>query len=195
MPVDKNKLGKVQVFTGHGKGKTSAAIGLALRAAGHGLKVRFIQFLKQGYTGERFMFEKIPNIKFTAYGARCRNWKAHEEEIRNGTFEGFCRECFKPYEEDKERALEGLKEAKECVTNSEWDVVILDEITVACKYGHIEPSQILNLLENKAKNTELVFSGRYAPDSLKNIADLITTMQPTKHYFSNGLMARKGIEF
>lgn len=195
MPVDKAKLGMVHVYTGHGKGKTSAGIGLAMRAAGHGLNVRFIQFMKQGYTGERFIFEKFPNISFSAYGARCKNWEMHEQEIQNGTFEGFCRDCFKPYDEDKEMAQKGLIEAKKACQTRKWNVLVLDELTVALHYGHVQISQILDLIKSKDVNIEMIFCGRYAPKELKDAADLVSTIQPTKHYFSKGLMARKGIEF
>lgn len=195
MPVQKTKLGKVHVFTGHGKGKTSAAIGVAVRAAGHDLKVRFIQFMKQGYTGERFIFDKITNIKFSAFGSRCKNWETHEEEIRKGTFEGFCRDCFKPYAEDLPMCQKGLLEAKKCSSSGRWDVVILDELTIAIKYKYLQVQDALDLIREKHPNTELVFSGRFAPQELKDAADLVTTMQPTKHYFNKGLDARKGIEF
>ena len=195
MSVDRSTLGKVMVFTGLGKSKTTAAVGQAVRSAGHGLRVRFIQFLKQGYTGERFILEQLPQVKFSAYGSRCRNWEQHEREIKAGTFQSFCRDCFKPYPEDAPRAREGLAEARRCLSDGSWDLVVLDELTMAIKLGHLKLEEVLSVVGSKAKHTELIITGRFAPQALLEKADLVTEMRAVKHYFNKGFMARKGIEF
>jgi len=174
----KLERGLVQVYTGNGKGKTSAAFGLALRAIGRGLKVYVIQFIKGGFDyGELYIVDKLPNLKLKAFG--------------RGKFV-----TVKPPEkEDVKLAEEALQLAKEIVENGEYDVVVLDEINVALNLKLISLEEVLELIKNKPKHVELVLTGRYAPDEIIEIADLVTEMKEVKHPFNKGLEARKGIEY
>lgn len=174
----KLERGLVQVYTGNGKGKTSAAFGLALRAIGRGLKVYIIQFIKGGFDyGELYIVDKLPNLKLKAFG--------------RGKFV-----TVKPPEkEDIKLAEEALQLAKEIVENGEYDVVVLDEINVALNLKLISLEEVLKLIKNKPKHVELVLTGRYAPDEIIEIADLVTEMKEVKHPFNKGFQARKGVEY
>ena len=168
--------GFVQVYTGDGKGKTTAALGLALRAAGAGLRVYFGQFIKNADYSE---------IKALARFADCI------------TVRQFGRGCFlltEPAPEDRaaaRRALEGLSEA---LTSGNYDLVIADEANVAVALGLIEPDDLVALIDRRPPEVELVLTGRGAPDAVLARADLVTEMRCVRHYYDRGVLARPGIE-
>jgi cob(I)alamin adenosyltransferase len=156
--------GLVQVYTGEGKGKTSAAFGSALRAIGRGLKVYIIQFIKGGFDcGELYVVEKLPNLKVKAFG-RGR----------------FVTEV-PPNEEDVKLAKEAFDLAGKVVGSGEYDIVILDEINVAVSLRLIDVKEVVKLVKNKPPNVELVLTGRYAPKEIIESADLVTEMKEVKH--------------
>jgi len=170
--------GLVQVYTGNGKGKTSAAFGLALRAAGRGLKVYIIQFIKGGFDyGELYVIDKIPNITLKAFG--------------RGKFVT----AKPPDKEDVKLAKEALKLANGIVKSGEYDVIILDEVNVALSLGLIGLEEVLTLIETRPIHVELVLTGRSVPEEIVQIADLVTEMKEVKHPYSKGLPARNGIEY
>jgi cob(I)alamin adenosyltransferase len=170
--------GLVQVYTGDGKGKTSAAFGLALRAVGRGLKVYIIQFIKGGFDyGELYIVEKIPNLKLSTFG-RGR----------------FVTEI-PPSEEDSKLAREAFELAKKVVKSGEYDVVVLDEVNVALNLKMISLDEAMDLIKNKPKHVELILTGRYAPTQIIDAADLVTEMREIKHPYAQGVPPRKGIEF
>jgi len=175
--LTKLEKGLVQVYTGAGKGKTSAAFGLALRAIGRGLKVYVVQFIKGGFDyGELYVIDKLPNLTLKAFG--------------RGKFV-----VAKPPErEDVELAEEALRLAKKVVSGGEYDVVVLDEVNVALSLKLISLDDVLRLVKTKPKHVELVLTGRSAPDEIIEAADLVTEMREVKHPFSKGFPARKGIE-
>ena len=168
--------GFVQVYTGDGKGKTTAALGLALRAAGAGLRVYFGQFIKNADYSE---------IKALARFADCI------------TVRQFGRGCFlltEPAPEDRaaaRRALEGLSEA---LTSGDYDLVIADEANVAVALGLIEANDLVGLIDLRPEQVELVLTGRGAPDAVLARADLVTEMRCVRHYYDRGVLARQGIE-
>ncbi|MGB9676045.1 MAG: cob(I)yrinic acid a,c-diamide adenosyltransferase [Candidatus Bathyarchaeales archaeon] len=169
--------GLVQVYTGNGKGKTTAAFGLALRAIGRGLKVYVIQFIKGGFDyGELYIVDKLPNLTLKAFG--------------RGKFI-----VDKPSSEDIKSAEEALSLAESVVKSGEYDIVILDEINVALKLKLISLERVLELIKNKPKHVELVLTGRYAPNEIIEVADLVTEMKEVKHPYNKGCQARRGIEF
>ena len=176
--MPKLERGLVQVYTGDGKGKTSAAFGLALRAIGRGLKVYIIQFIKGGFDyGELYMVDKLPNLELKAFG---RGRFVMEKP---------------PRKEDINLAQKALQLAKEVVKSGKYDIVILDEINVALNLKLINPEEVLKLIKNKPKHVELVLTGRCAPDEIIEAADLVTEMKEVKHTFNKGFQARKGIEY
>ena len=170
--------GLVQVYTGNGKGKTSAAFGLALRAVGRGLKVYVIQFIKGGFDyGELYVIDKLPNLTLKSFG--------------RGKFIT----TKPPEKEDVTLAEQALKLAKEVVESREYDVVVLDEINVALHLKLISLEEVLEIAKNKPRHVELVLTGRNAPNEIVEIADLVTEMIEVKHPFNKGFKARKGIEY
>ncbi|MDH5793356.1 MAG: cob(I)yrinic acid a,c-diamide adenosyltransferase [Candidatus Bathyarchaeota archaeon] len=176
--MPKLEKGLVQVYTGNGKGKSSAAFGLALRAIGRGLKVYIIQFIKGGFDyGELYIVDKLPNLTLKAFG---RGKFVTEKP---------------PGKADVELAEEAFALAEEVVKSGEYDIVILDEINVALNLKLIQIEKVLELIKNKPKHVELVLTGRYAPNEIIEAADLVTEMKEVKHPFNKGFQARKGIEY
>lgn len=172
------KIGTVQVYTGDGKGKTTAALGQALRAVGHGRKVIVIQFMKgQINYGELKAAENIPGLKIEQYGL--------PTFVERGN----------PSKEDKELARKGIERAKEVIRGAKYDIVILDEINVAVEYGLVGLSELLGLIKAKPPGLELVLTGRYAAKEIIELADLVTEMKEIKHHYQKGIQAREGIEY
>lgn len=170
--------GCIQVYTGNGKGKTTAALGLALRAAGHGLKTFIGQFLKARPSGEIEAVKRLsPLIRIEQFGR-----------------EGFILVKDGPDDEDVSKARAGLARSLQAMLSREYRIVVLDEINTAVHFGLIPESEVLELLARKPKDVEVVLTGRYAPDSFIEIADLVTEMAERKHYHSRGVKAREGIE-
>lgn len=168
--------GYVQVYTGDGKGKTTAALGLALRAAGAGLSVFFLQFLKSGGYSE---IEALKNLadRITV-----------EQAGRGCLIRGA------PEAEDIAAAQRGLARAREILTAGRHPVVILDEANVAASLGLFPVQELLDLIRLKPEGTELVLTGRYAHPEVIARADLVTEMKAVKHYYDKGVAARNGIE-
>ena len=170
--------GLTQVYTGNGKGKTSAAFGLALRAIGRGLKVYVIQFIKGGFDyGELYVVKQLPNFKMAAFGRG-----------------KFITEM-PPTEQDVKLAREALDLAQEVVSGGEYDIIVLDEINVALNLRLIGVDQVIHLIKNKPKHVELILTGRYAPPEVIEVADLVTEMREIKHPYTRGISPREGIEY
>jgi len=170
--------GFVQVYTGNGKGKSSAAFGLALRAIGRGLKVYIIQFIKGGFDyGELYIVDKLTNLTLKTFGRGKFVTEKPPEKV------------------DVELAEKALALAEDVVKSGEYDVVILDEINVALNLKLIKIEKVVELVRNKPKHVELVLTGRYAPNQIIEAADLVTEMKDVKHPFNKGYPARKGIEY
>ena len=178
MVKPKLEKGLVQVYTGNGKGKTSAAFGLALRAIGNGFKVFVIQFIKGGFDyGELQAVKFLPNLELRAFG--------------RGKFIS----KMPPDKEDVRLAREGFELAKRVIERGDFDIVILDEINVAIHLKLIKLDEVLNLILNKPKHVELVLTGRNAPAEIADVADLVTEMKEVKHPYASGVQPRKGIEY
>lgn len=176
--MDEGRLarGYVQVYTGDGKGKTTAAFGLALRAAGAGLRVFIAQFVKGMHYSELDAVERFSDqITIKQYGRGCF--------IHN-----------KPTEEDIEAARRGLADVSGLLAAGEHDVVILDEANIATYYELFTVDELLQLIDSKPNHVELVITGRKADPRLIDRADLVTEMREAKHYYEQGVVARKGIE-
>jgi len=168
--------GYIQVYTGDGKGKTTAALGLALRAAGAGMKVYIAQFVKGMKYAELDIIPKLKdNIEIKQYGRGC---------FIHG----------KPEKEDREKARQGLEEVKQLIAQGKHDIVILDEANIAVYYDLFSIDELLETIKNKPDNIEIVVTGRKAHPKLIEAADLVTEMKEIKHYYTKGIEARKGIE-
>ena len=172
------KKGLLHVYTGNGRGKTTSAIGLAVRALGRNWKVYLIQFMKGYYNyGELQTLSKFENLKIIQFGTPEFVSKKH------------------PKKEDIEHAVEGLNFAKELIMRGEYDMVILDEINVAVDFGLLDKNEIIELIKNRPSHVELILTGRNAPSEFIELADYVTEMKEIKHPFMKGLLAREGIEY
>lgn len=169
--------GLVLINTGPGKGKTTAALGQAMRAAGQGLRVLIIQFIKgrRGY-GEMEALKKFDNIELRRTGLGL---------IKDG-------EDLEPH---RKAARQGWDMAQSEVNSGEWDMVVLDEIWVAAKRGFVSAEEVADLIKNKPPRLHLVLTGRYCPEALYDLADMVTVMQAIKHHMDAGVEAQRGVEF
>ena len=171
--------GLVLVFTGNGKGKTTAALGMALRAWGHGMKVLVLQFIKSQQCGEHLAAEKMqPGLEIRPLGLGFINFNDPADVARQ-----------------KKAAQEVLKQVTAAMTSGDYHLLILDEILYAINYGLIELSAVLSLLVQKPESLHLVLTGRDVPPEIIEQADLVTEMREVKHPYQQGIAAQKGIEF
>lgn len=180
METQKNKLtkGYVQIYTGNGKGKTTAAIGQAVRAAGFGLKTYIVQFMKE------YPYNELKGL------IHLKEWIIIEQ---------FCGDDFVyrkelPDKMEIDKARRGLEKAKAKMLNGDFDIIILDEVCVAIYFGLFNDEEILTFIKQKPDNIEIILTGRYCPDKLIERAELVTEMKEIKHYYQDGIAARKGIE-
>jgi cob(I)alamin adenosyltransferase len=170
-------IGLVQVYTGDGKGKTTAALGLALRACGHGLSVYMIEFMKGDIEyGELKAAQWIPNLTIIQFGRPDFVDKENPEKV------------------DIEFANKALEHANDIISSGNHDIVILDELNVAIDFKLVGVKEVLTLIDSKPKHIELVITGRNAPKEILNRADLVTNMENIKHPYDNGVSARCGID-
>jgi cob(I)alamin adenosyltransferase len=171
--------GYIQIYTGNGKGKTTAALGLIMRALGSGMNIFLCQFMKNNDTGELNIlkqFEKQIDVIQCGLGKFCTN--------RDN-----------PGQDHIDAAQAGFQEAKEAIDSGRYDLIVLDEINVAVYYNLISVEDLISLLKNKPEKTELILTGRYAEQKIYEYADLITEMKEIKHYYKIGVQQRKGIEY
>lgn len=171
--------GFVQIYTGNGKGKTTAALGQAVRAAGSGLKSFIVQFMKNCPYGE------IHSLSFLS------DWITIEQY---GDYM-FVLEKKLPADNDIMVAHKALQQARKAMVSGKYDIVILDEICIALHYNLVTLEEVFLLLADKPKHVEVILTGRYCPKELLDKADLVTEMKEIKHYYQKGVLARKGIEF
>lgn len=179
--MDGLKQGYVQIYTGNGKGKTTAALGQAIRAAGNGLKVYMIQFLKTGNSGE-LEIAKILGDRFEIFRFQTQEgffWNLNDEE-----------KAIVKSEVDK-----AFDFANKVVKTNSCDVLILDEIMAVISNKLLQDKQIIEIIDNKPSNMELILTGRNAPETIVSKADLVTEMKKVKHYIDKGIFAREGIEY
>ncbi len=173
-----SRKGLIQVFTGDGKGKTTAALGQAMRAAGHGFKVYIVQFMKGWpYYGELKTVGQHPNITIKQFGRP--NFVDRDN----------------PDSVDIQMAREALDHSREVVMSGEYDLVILDEVNVALEWKLIELQDLLSLMEEKPEHVELILTGRYAHPEVIAKADQVTEMREIKHPYHKGVVGRRGIDY
>lgn len=172
----RKEKGYIHLYTGNGKGKTTAAVGLAVRAVGAGKKVYIAQFVKgMIYSEIKALLQYLPSIEAKQYGL----------------------ECFinrKPTEDDIVAAQNGLVEVSEIIQSGVYDVLVLDEVTIAIYFKLFSVTDLIDILKLKPEQTEIIITGRYAPQELIELADLVTEMKEVKHYYQKGVLSREGID-
>ena len=174
----KENLGLVHVYTGNGKGKTTAALGLCLRALGCGLNVAMVQFMKpEQDSGEYTMSKNIDKFTLMPCGL---SHLVNPKKITEG---------------DRAAAKEALQIAKDLLYSGKYDLFVMDEVNVAMGWGLIDAKEVIDILIDRPENTEVVLTGRYAPDEIIGFADLVTEMRMVKHPFDKGIGSRKGVEY
>jgi len=171
------KPGLIMVFTGDGKGKTTAAVGQAVRALGHGYRVFMIHFMKGRDYGEFLATEHMPNLTVVRAGRDCFVCRDNPDPI------------------DTELAKEGFARAEKAILSGDYDMVVLDEINVAVDYGLIAEEELLNLLKKKPDRVSVILTGRGASAELVKIADMVSEVLAIKHHYDKGAECCKGIEY
>lgn len=167
----------IQVYTGNGKGKTTAAIGLTMRALGANLKVLFAQFLKGQRSSELSILENLNNLTLRRYG-------------------GLDYIIINPIEEDYIEAEDGFEEIKKLTKENKYDIIVLDEMNLVLYYELIELDDFLDFLyETNTENIEIVLTGRHADRKILNMADLITEMKEVKHYYTDDSTPKLGVDY
>ncbi len=176
MAVEKSKLGLVHIYTGEGKGKTSAGMGLIVRALGRGLKVKIIQLFKRD-TGEQFFFENsgIKYLQFKPLHPYFKNYDPTQIESLKKEFSEFWEEALRDIDE--------------------YDLILIDELGPGLNWKVISEELVFDLIENKPRNTELVFTGRDFPESVKEKVDYVSEIKKIKHPYDKGILAREGVEY
>ncbi|MCJ7828320.1 MAG: cob(I)yrinic acid a,c-diamide adenosyltransferase [Dehalococcoidia bacterium] len=170
--------GLVEIFTGEGKGKTSAALGAIVRALGHGLRVYIVFFMKGDFPyGEQKILCQFPNCTVERFGFQEFVDPAH----------------VKP--EEREEARKALEAARKAMLSLKYDIVILDEVNVAAAWKLIDVDDVIKVIHDKPENIELILTGRYADPKLIELADLVTDMVKVKHPYDKGILSRKGIDY
>lgn len=170
--------GLIQVYTGNGKGKTTASLGLAVRALGHGAKVHIVFFMKGPFPyGEREILSKLSNLSFEVFGF---DRLTDPNNVK---------------EEEKEQARLALRASVSAIQSGNYDLVILDEINVASAWKLIDVRDVMDVIGGKPASVEVVLTGRYADKRIIESADLVTNMDEVKHPYRKGIEARKGIEY
>jgi cob(I)alamin adenosyltransferase len=178
LPSESTGRGLVQVFTGEGKGKTTAALGCAIRALGHGLHVYIVFFMKGDYPyGERNTLAKLTDVTIASFG---------QEEF-------VFRDNIKP--EQIKQANQALISAREAMLSGKYDLIILDEVNITVAFNLIAIDEVVNLIKDKPQNVDLILTGRLADPRIIDLADLVTEMKNIKHPFDKGREARRGCEY
>ena len=176
--MSKLKQGFVQIYTGNGKGKSTAAIGQAVRAAGFGLKTYIAQFMKEYPYNELISLKNLSEwISIEQFGG---DEFVYKKEL--------------PNEEELAKAQKGLQSAREKMLSGEYDLIILDEAIVAIYFKLIATRELIEIIKAKPQNVELILTGRYCPTEIIELADLVTEMKEVKHYYQKGITSRRGIE-
>ncbi len=171
--------GLIHIYTGDGKGKTTAATGLAVRACGAGRRVYIVSFLKTAQSGEIDFINSIKCGNLKVFRFECEHGFVHDNRD-----DGICK--------DTKEALGFINDA---LKNEKCDMLVLDEIICSYNFGYVTKEEIKEIIENKPCGCELVLTGRRAPDWLVDMADYVTEMKAVKHPYNEGIDARKGIEF
>ncbi|MCX8202501.1 MAG: cob(I)yrinic acid a,c-diamide adenosyltransferase [Candidatus Micrarchaeota archaeon] len=188
----KLELGLIQIFYGDGRGKTSAAIGTAIRAAGHGLNVAVIQFLKDGSISGEYNYLKKHKIKILQLGPSAG--KKYDKMVKEGKAR-LIKEYFTYDRKIIENSKKGLTLAEKLISSGKYDLVVLDEVNTAAAFGHFSYDDIIRVLKKKHEKTEVIMTGFKPDERLIEMADLVSEVKKIKHPFDRGILARWGVDY
>lgn len=182
--------GLIQIYTGNGKGKTTAAIGQAMRAQSHGFKIAFVQFIKAGH--DQKAIKLIPDVTYYYFGLPHEQfgWLHH---LKPGTQPNPT--YLKHLKTLRSKIYAGWQKAVQLIESNNYDIIVLDELNLAFYFNLLTTDEIIKVLKNKPTSLEIIITGRQAPPELIKIADLVTDMTEVKHPYKLGIIARKGIEY
>jgi cob(I)alamin adenosyltransferase len=176
--MSKLEKGYIQIYTGNGKGKSTAAIGQAVRAAGYGLRTYIAQFMKE------YPYNELKSLELLSEWITIEQFAGDDFVYRKEM----------PNKLEMDKARRGLEKAKAKMLKGQYDLIILDEILVSIHFGLFNDEEVMTFMKMKPDNVELILTGRYCPDKILDAADLVTEMKVIKHYYQEGVLARRGIE-
>jgi cob(I)alamin adenosyltransferase len=176
--MSKLEKGYIQIYTGNGKGKSTAAIGQAVRAAGYGLRTYIAQFMKE------YPYNELKSLELLSEWITIEQFAGDDFVYRKEL----------PSKVEMDKARRGLETAKAKMLKGQYDLIILDEILVSIHFGLFNDEEVMTFMKMKPDNVELILTGRYCPDKILDAADLVTEMKVIKHYYQEGVLARRGIE-
>ncbi len=188
------KTGLVHVLTGEGNGKTTSAIGIAVRASGRGMNVAFVQFLKGGLSGEIAPLQRL-GVTVVTGTKHCPRHSDHESQLRDRGFMAFCRDCFAINQEDRGLVRSAFETASEFCRSGKFDLVVLDEIFWAMKEGLVSEADVLSIIRSRAQGCELVLTGRGSTPAIEAESDYVSSVEKIKHPFDSGILSRAGIDY
>jgi cob(I)alamin adenosyltransferase len=188
------KTGLVHVLTGDGNGKTTSAIGIAVRAAGRGLAVAFVQFLKGGLSSEIAPLQKL-GVLVVSGTKHCERQLEHAKQLHEKGFVVFCKGCFAISNDDRKLVRDAFSRAQEFCGSGKYDLVVLDEIFWAIKENLVSGEEVVALIKSRAATCEVILTGRGSTPAIEEIADYVTYVQKKKHPFDAGMISRCGIDY
>ncbi len=188
------KAGLVHVLTGDGNGKTTSAIGIAVRAAGRGMNAAFVQFLKGGLSSEIPPLQKL-GVTVVSGTKYCERQGEHVEQLHEKGFMVFCKGCFAINDEDRKLVRQAFSRAADFCSSGKFDLVVLDEIFWAMKEGIVSEAEVLAIVKSRAQNCEIILTGRGSTPAIEEIADYVAYVQKKKHPFDAGVISRCGIDY
>ena len=188
------KEGLVHVLTGDGNGKTTSAIGIAVRASSRGMKVAFIQFLKGGLSSEVPALEKL-GVTVVSGTKHCQRQREHAAQLKEKGHVTFCRDCFVINGMDRMLVLGAFEKAKKMCAGGEYGLVVLDEVFWVMKEKMISEEDVLALIRSRAQNCEIILTGRGATRAIEEASDYVTYVKKEKHPFDRGTVSRCGIDY
>ena len=182
------------MLTGDGNGKTTSAIGIAIRAVGRGLNVAFVQFLKGGLSSEIAPLQRL-GVTIVTGTKHCPRQGEHESQLHEKGFMVFCKDCFAVNDEDRRLVGDAFLRASEFCRSGKFDLVVLDEIFWAIKEGLIGEADVLALIRSRAPNCELILTGRGSTPAIEEVSDYVSSIEKRKHPFDSGVISRAGIDY
>ena len=188
------KTGLVHVLTGEGNGKTTSAIGIAVRAVGRGMNVAFVQFLKGGLSSEIEPLRRL-GVTIVTGTKHCPRQGEHESQLHEKGFMVFCKGCFQVNDEDRRLVAGAFSQASAFCTSGKFDIVVLDEIFWAIKEGLVGENDVLALIRSRAQNCELILTGRGSTPAIEEASDYVSSVEKKKHPFDSGVISRAGIDY